>query len=167
MILKRRIQMMMILCSNGGANFEKRNPPCFWRVPKSYMDLEQAKTIAKQNVFVACLHHARQPVQFSCESGLVVESGGVLYTTLWVHFSCQNRKTVKSLLQGRPCTAVAFAFARSAFCSLGKQFFVLRYYVVSTRKTARSLLQGRRCTVVAFVCARSALYAIGESYILF
>ena len=76
--------------SNVGANFLKRNPPWFWRVPSPYLDWEHAKTIGKQSVFVTCLHPARQPVRRSCESGLVVESGAVLYTTLWAHFPRKN-----------------------------------------------------------------------------
>ena len=80
---------------------KKRNPPWFWRVPSPYLDLEHAKTIGKQSVFVACMHHAREPGPFLCEKGLVVESGAVFYTTLWAHFPRTNRKTTRSLLQGR------------------------------------------------------------------
>ena len=38
------------------------------------------------NVFVACLHHARESALCLCEMGLVVESGAVFYTALWVDF---------------------------------------------------------------------------------
>ena len=61
------------------------------------MTLEHAKTIGKHNVFVACLHHAREPTPFLCEKGLVVESGAVFYTTLWAHFPCTNHKTPRSI----------------------------------------------------------------------
>ena len=41
------------------------------------MSSEQAKSIAKQSVFVACVHHAREPALLFREKGLVVESGAV------------------------------------------------------------------------------------------
>jgi len=56
---------------------KKCNPPWFWCVPKSSMSVEHAKTIGKHRVFVACMHHAREPAPFLCEKGLVVESGAV------------------------------------------------------------------------------------------
>ena len=41
------------------------------------MSSEQAKSIAKQNVFVACVHHAREPALLFREKGLVAESGTI------------------------------------------------------------------------------------------
>ena len=41
------------------------------------MSSEQAKSIGKQSVFVACVHHAREPALLFREKGLVVESGAV------------------------------------------------------------------------------------------
>ena len=65
--------------------------------PRSYLVLGHAKTIGKQNVFVACLHHARQPVHFCEKSGLVVESGAVFNTTLWAPFPRTDHKTPRSI----------------------------------------------------------------------
>ena len=40
-------------------------------------EVKHVKNIGKHCVFVACMHHAREPVVFLCEKGLVVESGAV------------------------------------------------------------------------------------------
>ena len=50
------------------------------------MSLEHAKTIGKHSVFVACMHHAREPALLFCEKGLVVESGTVFDMNLGVDF---------------------------------------------------------------------------------
>ena len=50
------------------------------------MSLEHAKTIGKQSVFVACMHHAREPALLFREKGLVVESGAVFDMNLGCDF---------------------------------------------------------------------------------
>ena len=65
---------------------KKRNPPWFWRFPCSSMSLEHAKTIGKHSVFVACMHHAREPALLFSEKGLVVESGAAFDMNLGIDF---------------------------------------------------------------------------------
>ena len=108
--LSRVVLFSILLC---GLIFDDTLFKCwfeFWKsatldgfgvFPSPYVDFVHAKTIGKQGFFAACLHHARQPVRFLCKKGLVVESGTVFYTTLWAHLPRTNRKTPRSLLQGR------------------------------------------------------------------
>ena len=50
------------------------------------MSLEHAKSIGKHSVFVACMHHAREPALLFREKGLVVESGAVFDMNLGSDF---------------------------------------------------------------------------------